>query len=178
MDGIKYGVFLQSRLDALNTNANQLQVKAGITAVQIRNILKAKSQRAKDGVAKPRKETVIAIAQALGDPVDDHLIAAGFIVASVLETTDPYIQKISSFLNDLPATYKEDVVALTEAIWKRHGVIDFRKGGKNSGMSEEERHKYFQTQDGLEEAATNEAADESSTPSDDNNKPPGRKRKT
>ncbi len=94
-----FGEWLRDQINAKNTSNAVVARKAGVSATYIGNLIRDFSPNTKSGKGKPSEEVAESIGRALGVPIDDARIAAGYSPKDISATHDILEKARVSFLD-------------------------------------------------------------------------------
>lgn len=116
------GEIIRQGLIELGISQSELARRVQVSPTYIGNLMRDASPSAKSGKAQPKLRIVDRIATQLQVPVAQARLAAGYAPPQSEQTTGPLdfeIEKLSLYYRDIPRECQLDVLALTEALWKR-----------------------------------------------------------
>lgn len=109
---LKFGRWLDEKLAEGPVNQSELSRRTGIAREHLRRI--------RLGETGTKPETVIAIADGLGVPRKEALVAAEFEQAKEEEAMEEDIPKVIAYYNDLPDVIKATLDEMIKAAWRQH----------------------------------------------------------
>jgi transcriptional regulator with XRE-family HTH domain len=136
MDDYTFDRWLRDKRRERGWTGPELAAKSGVSKQVISNIERQAPHPISNSPYRPKVETVDKLAEALGGPLAEARQAAGY--ASQLPKSDTpadiEIRRLSHYFKELPRECQLDVLALTEALWRRRRAearVEKRAGGKH-----------------------------------------------
>jgi len=120
----KFAKWLREARDTAGLNKAQLAKEAKIARSYVTNLEGAIKNALTNKPTLPKPEIVERLAVALGVPVSEAREAAGYAAAVEDRPTgepvvDLELRKLNRYFKELPRECQLDVMALTEALWRR-----------------------------------------------------------
>lgn len=118
--GIKsFGQWLIEQLDRTGLNQSELADRARVSKNYISTLVNDRPNT-RGELTQPRLDKVERIARALGVPLNEAKIAAGYYVGDQPSLTDR-TRRLLSYFDQLPEPTQDDAIAIIEALWRLHG---------------------------------------------------------
>lgn len=119
------GDIIRDRLNHHGLSQTELARRVGVSTTYIGNLMRDISPSSKSGKARPKIEVVDRIATQLQVSITEARLAAGYAPPQAEASHSPLsfeIEKLSLYYRDIPRECQLDVLALTEALWKRRRI--------------------------------------------------------
>lgn len=133
------GQLIREGLAATGLNNSELARLVDVSPTYIGNLMRDISPSAKSGIPRPKPDIVDKIAYHLGIPTDRMRLAAGYAPEGTESTVrDIELERLAHYFRELPRECQLDVLALTEALWRRRRAesrlegLKEGKGGKHT----------------------------------------------
>jgi transcriptional regulator with XRE-family HTH domain len=106
-------------LSKTDVNKSELARRVGVSPTYIGNLIRGVSPSAKGGVGRPKVTVVDRLARQLSIPISRMRLAAGYAPEEMPDIDDEEAQRLVHYFSELPRECQLDVLALTEALWRR-----------------------------------------------------------
>lgn len=118
-----FGDWLRETRTAKGLSGPDLERLSGVSRQYISNLERNLRSPKTGKLIQPSEKTVAALARGLGVSLDEARNAAGFKSIGT-KSEDPKVLKLNGYFSQLPDDRQDDVIAITESIWRRHGRQD------------------------------------------------------